>query len=167
MTKKANIVLRKSVQNNNITAALVINKEFLNNAVNNDSAYRFMASITGSPPYFEAQKKKVMAMVRQNGGFTFFITNSAAETKWEELLIILKKTVDKIDISEDEASELTFEEKARLISSDPVTCAQYFYYRLKELWKTWDAIDGPFGNYAIAHKYCRIEFQHRGSPHAH
>ena len=167
LNKQATVMLRKSTQNNRITANQVVNQEFLDNAVNNDSAYRFMAAITGSPAYFEAQKKKVMAMVRQFGGFTFFITNSAAETHWPELLVILKKTVDKVDITGEAAMELTFEEKSRLISSDPVTCAQYFYHRLKELWKTWDAEDGPFGKYRISHKYCRIEWQHRGSPHAH
>ena len=167
LTKQATVMLRKSTQNNRITANQVVNQQFLDNAVNNDSAYRFMAAITGSPPYFEAQKKKVMAMVRQFGGFTFFVTNSAAETHWPELLVILKKTVDKVDISGEAAIDLTFEEKSRLISSDPVTCAQYYYHRMKALWKTWDAEDGPFGKYRIAHKYCRIEWQHRGSPHAH
>ena len=167
LSKQSTIILRKSAQNNKITAQQVANKEFLDNAVNNDSAYRFMVAITGSPPYFEAQKKKVMAMVRQFGGFTFFITNSAAETHWSELIVILKKTVDKVDITGEEAMDLSFQEKSRLISSDPVTCAQYFYHRLKALWKTWDAEDGPFGNYKSSHKYCRIEWQHRGSPHAH
>jgi hypothetical protein len=167
LSKQATIVLRKSAQNNNITVSQVMNKQFLDKAVNTDNAYRFMASITGSPAYFEAQKKRVMAMVRQLGGFTLFVTVSAAETHWTELLVILKKTVDKIDISEQDASALTFEEKARLISTDPVTCAQYFYNRLKQLWKTWEAEDGPFGEHTIEHRYCRIEFQHRGSPHAH
>ncbi|KAG5672958.1 hypothetical protein PVAND_003045 [Polypedilum vanderplanki] len=167
LSKQVNIVLRKSANNRNITASQVMNKQFLENAVNNDSAYKFMTAITGSPAYFEAQKKKVLAMVRQNSGFTFFITFSAAETHWSELLVILKKTVDKIEISEDEAKQMTFEEKARLISSDPVTCAQYFYYRLKEVWKLMRSEDGPFVKFAITRTYCRIEFQHRGSPHAH
>jgi hypothetical protein len=38
---------------------------------------------------------------------------------------------------------------------------------MKELWKTWNAEDGPFGEHQISHKYCRFEWQHRGSPHAH
>ncbi|KAG5666227.1 hypothetical protein PVAND_017802, partial [Polypedilum vanderplanki] len=42
LTKQVNIVLRKSAQTNNITAAQVRNKQFIDNAVNNDSAYRFM-----------------------------------------------------------------------------------------------------------------------------
>ena len=167
MKKQATIVFRKSAQTNKITATQVIDKQFIDNAVNNDSAYRFLSAIPGTPPYFEAQKKKVMATIRQKGSYTLFITNSAAETRWPELLVILKKTVDKVDISENEAEEMTFEEKARLISTDPVTCAQYFYYRLKELWKTWDSEDGPFKKYRIEDRFCRIEFQHRGSPHAH
>ncbi|KAG5666226.1 putative ATP-dependent DNA helicase PIF1, partial [Polypedilum vanderplanki] len=167
LTKQVNIVLRKSAQTNNITAAQVRNKQFIDNAVNNDSAYRFMSAITGSPAYFEAQKKKIMATVRQTGGFTFFITMSAAETHWPELLVILKKTVDKEDITEEQAMELTFEEKARLISNDPSTCALYYNYRLRENWKLWEAEDGPFLQYKIGGKTCRIEFQHRGSPHAH
>ncbi|KAG5666208.1 hypothetical protein PVAND_017645 [Polypedilum vanderplanki] len=167
LSKQMNIVLRKSANNQNITVGQVTNKEFRDRAINNDSAYKFMTALTGSPAYFEAQKKKVLAMVRQNGGFTFFITFSAAETHWPELLVILKKTVDKVDISENDAKQMIFEEKARLISSDPVTCAQYFYYRLKEVWKLMDSEDGPFVKFIISSKYCRIEFQHRGSPHAH
>ncbi|KAG5678799.1 hypothetical protein PVAND_008434 [Polypedilum vanderplanki] len=167
MTKQVNIAIRKSANTMNITAGQVLNKQFLENAIRNDSAYKFLSSIVGTPPYFEAKKKNVMATVRQTGGFTFFITNSAAETRWPELLVILKKTVDKLDITEEAVIQMTFEEKARLISTDPITCAQYFHYRMKELWKLIEASNGPFGNRAIIHKIDRREFQHRGSPHAH
>jgi len=167
MMKQANIVMRKSAQTNNITASQVMNKEFIDNAVNSDNAYRFLASIIGSPPYWENQKKRALAMVRQLGGFHLFITLTAAETHWNELLVILKKTVDKVDITEEDASKMEFEEKARLISEDPVTCSQYFNHRVRELFKTWKTKNGPFRNYKILHRYFRIEFQHRGSPHVH
>ncbi|KAG5674792.1 hypothetical protein PVAND_004740 [Polypedilum vanderplanki] len=167
MTKQVNVAIRKSANTMNITAGQVLNKQFLENAIRNDSAYKFLSSIVGTPPYFEAKKKNVMATVRQTGGFTFFITNSAAETKWPELLVILKKTVDKLDVTEEAAIQMTFEEKARLISTDPITCAQYFHYRMNELWKLIQTSNGPFGDRAIIHKINRIEFQHRGSPHAH
>jgi hypothetical protein len=161
-----NIVFRKNPQTNDITAANVTNKDYVERSITNDNAYKFMASITGSPAYWEQQKKKVMAMVRQYGIFTVFITLTAAETHWRELLVILKRTVDKEHISEDDAGDLSFEEKARLglIRTDPVTCAQYFDHRFKELKKTWHGVkDGPFGNYRVAHYFYRIEFQHRGS----
>lgn len=105
-------------------------------------------------------------MVRQLGVFTFFITLSAAESHWMELLKILKKTVDNEDV--DDVSGLSFEEKSRLVRSDPITCALYFNHRFKELKKTWmKTTEGPFGNHKINFTYHRIEFQHRGSPHVH
>lgn len=164
----SNIAMRKSAQTFNITASQVQNKQFIDNAVRKDNAYRFMSAIVGSPAYWEEQKKKVLAMVRQFGIFTLFITLTAAETKWYELIVILKKVVDKEDISLADAETLTFEEISRLIRSDPVTCARYFDHRFKELKKTWfKCNDGPFGKYKIIHMFYRIEFQHRGSPHVH
>lgn len=62
---------------------------------------------------------------------------------------------------------MTYEEKARLIQADPVTCARYFDMRLRELKKTWVEHGGPFDGHKITHSYHRIEFQHRGFPHAH
>lgn len=126
-----------------------------------------MSSITGSPAYWQSQKRKVLAMIRQLGIFTVFLTLSAAETHWTELLVILKQTVDKKIISSEEAGQLMFQEKARLIRSDPITCAQYFDHRFRELRKTWNVNDGPFGTYKVVNHFYRIEFQHRGSPHVH
>lgn len=90
-------------------------------------------------------------MVRQFGIFTFFITLTAAETHWQELLRILKKTVDGEDDAD--VSELEWIEKSRLIQSDPSTCALYFNHRVREIMKTWkNCTDGPFGEYEIVHK---------------
>jgi len=66
LSKQSIFILRKGAQNHKITASQVVNQQFIENAINNDSAYRFMVAITGSPAYFEAQKKKVMAMVRHH-----------------------------------------------------------------------------------------------------
>lgn len=165
LNSSINIALKKT-QLSGMTAAQAMDKTFINDAVSKDSAFRFMANITGSPAYWEHQKKNVLAMVRQLGIFTFFITLSAAETHWPELLKILKKTVDNEDDAD--VSNLEFLEKARLIRSDPVTCALYFDHRFKELKKTWNKVkNGPFGDHRILHIYYRIEFQHRGSPHVH
>lgn len=99
-----------------------------------------------------------MAIIRQLGVPTLFLTVSAAETKWNELLIILKKVVDNDVISEDQAENLKYNEKARLIQSDPVTTARYFDHKFREMKKT----GGPFGEYEMAEYFIRIEFQHRG-----
>jgi len=62
-----------------------------------------------------------IAMIRQFGLPTFFITLSAAESKWNEHLVILSLLLDSRDITEEEAPALSSAEKARSIRSDPVT----------------------------------------------
>ena len=166
LCSNCNIAVKKCAQSSNVTASQVLNSNFVDDSIAKDSAYRFLTNITGSPAYWEQQKKNVMAMVRQLGVFTLFVTLSAAETQWKELLQILKKTVDNEDDAD--VSDLSFEEKARLIRNDPVTCALYFEHKFQELFKTWKKTDdGPFGKYKILQHYFRIEFQHRGSPHVH
>jgi len=74
-------------------------------------------------------------MIRQFGLPTFFITLSVAESKWNELLVILSLLLDSRDITEEEAAALSSAEKATLIRSDPVTFSRYFDCRFRQLMK--------------------------------
>lgn len=166
LSSNINIALKKVTQNRSVTAAQALSDGFIDSVIKNDNAFKFLVNITGSPPYWEVIKKDVFAMIRQMGVFTFFITLSAAETHWPELLRILKQTVDKEENADVE--NLDFIEISRLIRSDPVTCALYFQHRVKQIFKTWtDCFEGPFGSFKIKNIFHRIEFQHRGSPHVH
>jgi hypothetical protein len=108
------ICLRKHSATQGISAADVRNEETLNRLILHDDGYRLLKGIRTSPAHWEDEKKKVMAMIRQVGLPTFFITFSAAETRWPELLVLLCKNVDKLEVSEEEALNLGFNEKARL-----------------------------------------------------
>ena len=55
-----------------------------------------------------------------------FISQSAAETKWPELLRALGQTVDNRTYMDREISEMDFETKRRLIRGDSVTLVRYF-----------------------------------------
>ena len=123
------IALRKHVRSTNVTAGNALNDAFMTNLIQHDDGFRILKGIRSSPAHWEAEKKKAVAMIRQFGLPTFFITLSAAETKWLELLVILSKTVDNVVITEEEASNFSFTEKARLIRSDSITCARYFDFR--------------------------------------
>lgn len=92
-------------------------------------------------------------MIRQLGIPSLFITLSAAETKWPELIVILKKLLDKEDIIEEQASELPSSEVYRLIQSDAPTCARYFDRRFRFLKATWKPPIGPFGKYEMVDYY--------------
>ncbi|VDN39125.1 unnamed protein product, partial [Gongylonema pulchrum] len=125
---------KKKIRNrNDINAANLSNNEFIYGLVQHDDAYRVLAGVRNSCTHWHNEKQKVLAMVRQFGLPTFFLTLSAAETQWPELLQILKRVVDHESINEAEALALPYAEKSRLIQLDPVTCARYFNYRLQHL----------------------------------
>ena len=90
-------------------------------------------------------------MIRQLGPASLFCSLSSA---------------DKKDYTNNELEDLNWEDKCRLIQSDPVTCARHFDYQVNQfrnnflLSKT-----APLGK--IADWFYRVEYQQRGSPHIH
>lgn len=63
---------------------------------------------------------------------------------------------------------LHYLEKTTLINEDAVTCAIYFNNLVNVLMNLLQSSKFcPFGKYYVVHYFKRIEFQHRGSPHAH
>lgn len=144
-----------------------LNEEFLDNLIQHNHGYRFLKTFPSSPSYWEKEQVRMLASIRQLGMPTFFITLSAAETRWPELLKNLAKNVDDKEISLEEADKLSFDEKARLIQLDPVTCARYFEHRMRTLLKLFKSRKGIFGENHMVDYHYRIEFQQRGSPHLH
>ncbi len=159
---------KRGLNGRNITAADLKSANGVQNIIAKDDGYAVFKNIRSSPAYWKEQTKRVVAMVRQLGKCTFFITLSAAETKWTEVLVMLEKLVNGHDITEEEAARLPADIKAHLIRSDPVTCMIHFDRKykvlLKELFKKEHGIFEP---YKTDDYYSRIEFQMRGSPHSH
>jgi hypothetical protein len=112
--------------------------------------------------------KDLMAMIRQIGVPTFFLTLSAAETKWPELLKILYRILKNEELSDEMLDSLNWEQRCELIRQDPVTCSRYFDHRIRQLFKLLKSKAGPFDlEHEIIDTYLRVEFQSRGSPHVH
>lgn len=118
--------------------------------------------IRNSPSHWQNEKTRLLAQIRQFGLPTFFITLSAADLNWPELLSCLKFTVDNEIMNEEDAANLTYSERSRLVQKDPITCALHFDARFRALKKTWESPEGPFLDHKINHFYHRIEFQQRG-----
>jgi hypothetical protein len=98
---------------------------------------------------------------------TCFLSLSAAETQWESLLIQLSKCVNNKDITEEEAKNLSFDQKIKLIKADPVTCCQFFDNKIKEMFTLLKVKNGIFLKYDLEDYFYKVEFQQRGSPHIH
>ena len=164
---KSQIALRKCKGNNRtLTAGQLKQQGTLERLVHLDEGYKFLRALRGSPPYFEKAKKDIFAMIRQLGPASLFCSFSSAETQWIHLLRILGKLVDDKDYSDNELENLNWEEKCRLIQSDPVTCARHFDYQFNQFLKHFlMSSAAPLGK--IADWFYRVEYQQRGSPHIH
>ncbi|CAF0843236.1 unnamed protein product [Adineta ricciae] len=161
------INLRKTKNTKNVTVAQMLNRDYVNGLIHGDDAFTFLRFDRSSPAFWELKKKEVMAMTRQLGCPTLFLTLSAAETQWSELIVMLTEVLENKVITLEEAENMDYEKKCELIRNDLVTCVRYFEHRLKCLWEILSAPCGPFQEYELVDKYVRIEFQARGSPHVH
>ena len=128
-----------------------------------DQTFSFMSCIKGTPAYWKKFLFDVLAMVKQLRIPTFFLTLSCADLRWNELISIIGK-LNKMNFSESDIINFSYQDRCNLLNSNPVLVARHFQYRLEVLFKE-IAIDGPLGKtkyYAI-----RVEFQIRGRPHIH
>lgn len=105
-------------------------------------------------------------MIRQLGYPTYFVSLSAADTQWPDLLRVLCQMVDQKKYTDEELQNMNWQTRSRLVRPDPVTCVRFFDHRLQVFIN--DVLKSflhPIGK--IIDSFVRIEFQHRGSPHAH
>ncbi|GBN51490.1 hypothetical protein AVEN_267640-1 [Araneus ventricosus] len=162
------IQLRHKVfDEDHITAKNLTNNDYVHNLQFKNLAFKFMKNIKNSPAHWSNEKSRVCAQIRQFGFPSIFLTLSAAENRWFDLIKHLVFIREDRILTELEFGTLTTTYKNELISKDPVICALYFDHKMKELWKTFSCNEGPFGNFKIKHFYKRTEFQQRGSPHFH
>lgn len=142
----------------NYKASQMRKADFVKDIIKNDEGYAVWKNLRSSPSYWAAKSKKTVAMVRQLGRCTFFITLSAAEKKWPELLVALYKRAKNQDITEEEATNLSEQTKNQLIRNDPVLCMRHFDIRYnafkKYLLKSTNGEDQP--KYFICYYYLSV-----------
>ena len=101
-------------------------------------------------------------MIRQLGIPAWFVSFSAADLQWPEMLkTLIRQEGKQIDIE-----QLDWSEKCGLLKWNPVTAARMCDHRwhcfLKEVILSPTA---PIGQ--VVDHFFRVEFQMRGSPHCH
>ena len=167
ISDKVNLAVRRcKKRGKKITAAEARDSNYLNKLVNLDEGYYIFRQLRNSPAYLETRKKDIFAMIRQLSLPTWFMSLSAADTRWTDLLKMLAKLNDGIEYSEEELEHLTWQEKTKLVQKDPVTCSRYFDHRVQEFLNTvLKSSCDPIGK--LLDFFYRVEFQQRGSPHIH
>ena len=108
---------------------------------------------------------KVLAKIRQFGVCTFFLTCSAAEFHWTEIIRILAHQYKEI-LTDEQVNEMDWSTKVNYLKRNPVTVARQLDYVFKQLWGK-VILTGiyPFGQKLNFDD--RREFQNRGTEHMH
>ena len=90
-----NIALQK-IRCSELTASSIKGnyKESIKQLLTNDNKFSFMSSLKGTPAYWKQFLLEVLAMVKQLGVPTFFLTLSCADLRWDELPYIINKLND-------------------------------------------------------------------------
>ena len=101
ISDKVNLAVRRcKKEGKKITAAEARDSSYLDKIVNLDEGYCIFRQLRNSPAYLETRKKDIFAMIRQLSMPTWFMSLSAADTRWTDLLEILAKLNDGIDYSD-------------------------------------------------------------------
>lgn len=158
---------RTTSQTENITRRMIEDRDFLEECVERNLS--FLKSVPNSAQYWLSRKKDLFAMIRQLGKPTMFLTMSANELKNAELIKILSRLSGEPSIRDlREPLSLSKSTRANLVNEDPVTCCIYFKKLIDTIMSLLTSKNhNPFGKYIVIDYFMRIEFQHRGSPHAH
>ena len=118
-----------------------------------------MNQIKGTPAYWKIFQGEVLAMIRQLGCPTFFLTLSSAELHWNELIAILTQ-LNGSPLSEEQINNLSYHERCEILNQNPVFVARHFQYRVVEVFFTEILMScGPLGKvkyYAHAHSFVWI-----------
>ena len=96
---------------------------------------------------------------------TWFLTLSAADMQWPEVILSIAHQYGKV-LTADDVKNMPWVEKCKWLRSNPVTASHQFKHRLDQFFK--EFIGGKANPIGELQDYMiRIEFQARGSPHAH
>ncbi|XP_071153509.1 uncharacterized protein [Mytilus edulis] len=162
---KVSIALRKSsgkdTAGNNITASMLTDRNQLKSLLSTDQGYKFLTPIRGTPPYWQSVLKGLLATIRQLGIPTWFATFSAADMRWSEIINLLMKQQQSTQSFDD----LDWTAKSEILRLNPVMNAVMFDHRFHTFLKEIIIKRSIVGK--VKDHFHRIEFQQRGSPHAH
>ena len=105
-------------------------KESAKRLLSSENAYSFMSSLKVTSTYWKQFLFEVLAMVKQLGIPTYFLTLSCANLRWDELPYVINK-LSKLGLSDEELKNLSYQERTKLLNENPVLLARHFQYKVQ------------------------------------
>jgi hypothetical protein len=157
--------LRQATKVSKITKEDVINVGH-EHLVRYNRTFEVFKTMRGTSSYYQQSKKNLMAMLRQKGCPTLFVTLSCAEYKWKELVRQILETEWNQQVSMDYVDKLSDGERSKIITENAVQSTVHFQKRIEKIFNLFK-YDDIFEGFHVSDFYYRIEFQARGAPHIH
>ena len=158
-------ITRQKRHQSDLTAGQLKDPNHIQRLVTNDELFATFKSIRGTPQYWKQMQLDMLAKIKQLGPYTFFVTGSAAEFQWTEIIQIVAKQYGQI-LTDEVVESMTWQDKRSWLERNPVTTARHIDYMFEQLWgKVILSGVHPIGqilNYDI-----RKEMQGRGTQHFH
>ena len=148
-----------------VTAGILCNREALQQLVRTEQAYKFLKNIRGSPAYWQNELYDVLAMLCKLVIPTWLLTLSAADLHWPEMIQAVAYQFGR-KLSQEDVLKMSMAERSKYLHQNPVTGVRMFQHRIQSFFAQYLLSDAhPLGE--ITDYVIKIEFQMRGSPHAH
>ena len=164
-TDMAMALKRQCTDGKRITVGDMRNFHKVNQMIWKDIAYKFMKKVRGTPSYWTVALYDTLAMLRTFGTPTWFISLSPAEFLWPEFMQAVGRKIGK-KWSEEDVSRMEWITKAEHFRENPVPVDQMFESRIESFFRYFLLSKAnPLG--PISEYIQKIEFQVRGTPHAH
>jgi hypothetical protein len=128
--------------------------------------YKVFKTIRGTSPYFQDAKNKVLGMIRQIGPPNLFLTLSAAELYWTDLIKMLLQKESGKTVVQSDIDSLCKSDTRKLLSRNMVDTVMHFNNRIRTIFTALNR-PGLLNTFHVADYFFRIEFQQRGAPHVH
>ena len=143
----------------------LVNPDNIRRMISDDQIFSSFKNIRGTPQYFHNMLLDVLAKIRQFGVYTFFLTCSAAEFHWTEIIQILARQYGE-NLTDEQVNEMDWSTKVKYLKRNPVTVARQIDYVFRQLWgKVILSGMHPIGQ--VLNFDDRREFQKRGTEHMH
>ena len=155
----------RSYKGRNITAGMLRDSAFISNMVKQEDAYKFLKTVRGSPAYWQNELFDILAMLRQFGTPTFFLTLSVADYQWPEIIQAIASQRGEM-LTDEDVHAMSWEQKSMYLRSNPVVACRMFQHRVQSFITTYLCSKAnPIGK--VVHYAIKTEFQARGTPHIH
>ena len=165
----ANLAIRlsrgRTLNGQNITAGVLRDPAALQQLIRTEQAYKFLKNVRGSPSYWQGELYDVLAMLKSLGIPTWFLTLSAADLHWPEMIQAIGSQYG-MRLKRDMIIDMSVADKSFFLRQNPVTGVRMFQHRVESFFSNYLlSCANPIG--CITDYVIKIEFQMRGSPHAH